>query len=30
MFEKAIVEFKDKVEQDIAEKQRLIDENDSM
>ncbi|KAG0208745.1 hypothetical protein BGX28_000366 [Mortierella sp. GBA30] len=28
-FEKAIVEFKDKVEQDIAEKQRLINENDS-
>ncbi|KAF9986994.1 hypothetical protein BGZ75_001179 [Mortierella antarctica] len=29
-FEKAIVEFKDKVEHDIAEKQRLIDENDTM
>ncbi|KAF9178789.1 hypothetical protein BGZ51_007467 [Haplosporangium sp. Z 767] len=29
-FEKAIVEFKDKVEHDIAEKQRIIDENDSM
>ncbi|KAF8935483.1 hypothetical protein BGZ58_004976 [Dissophora ornata] len=29
-FEKAIVEFKDKVENDIAERQRLMDENDSL
>ncbi|KAG0023753.1 hypothetical protein BGZ80_008230 [Entomortierella chlamydospora] len=29
-FEKAIAQFKEKVERDIAERQRLIDENDSL
>ncbi|KAG0311747.1 hypothetical protein BGZ99_009935 [Dissophora globulifera] len=29
-FEKAIVEFKDKVEHDIAERQRVMDENDTL